>query len=99
MTHVNALAHALATACSGCADPLRNVLAAIDALMTSTDDASTVLDERRPEIVTEAVCAIDEPRAHAVRELFGGYGCCDVAEPIAELRTLGLIDPTPEEHQ
>lgn len=45
--------------------------------MTSTDDASTVLDERRP----------------------GGYGCCDVDEPIAELRTLGLIDPTPEEHQ
>ncbi|REF30572.1 hypothetical protein [Calidifontibacter indicus] len=77
MTHVNALAHAPATACSGCADPLRNVLAAIDALMTSTDDASTVLDERRP----------------------GGYGCCDVDEPIAELRTLGLIDPTPEEHQ
>lgn len=75
-----------------------NVLAAIDRLLTADVEPTALLDERDAAVVLDAVRAIDDARAHAVRDFFTGFGCCEVDDPIRELHTLGLIAPTFEEH-
>ena len=71
-----------------------NVLAAVNAVLDGVTavDLAAILDEREAARVLEHVGRIDDGRAHDVRNLFQSYGCCDVDDPIRDLRTLGLIE-------
>ncbi|MBC9956705.1 hypothetical protein [Yimella sp. cx-51] len=71
-----------------------NVLAAVDAALRADAPSAIaqLLDVESPEVIVDAVCALDDTHAHDVRTLFQSYGCCDVDDPINDLRTLGLIE-------
>lgn len=60
-----------------------NVLAAVDAALVG-DDPVPVLDERDPSRLM-----VEEPTA--VRRVFASIGTCSIDEPLADLRTLGLV--------
>ncbi|NHN54500.1 hypothetical protein G9U51_01730 [Calidifontibacter sp. DB0510] len=67
-----------------------NVIAATAALQDGTDphDAAALLDERSEAIVVERIRSITDPVR--VRSAFASYGCCEVTDPIAEIRRLHL---------
>lgn len=69
-----------------------NVLVATDLVTRGAAGAESVLDERDADTVVAAVRRIGD--AGRVRDLFQSYGCCDVDDPIHELRALGLIQET-----
>lgn len=52
----------------------------------------SVLSERHPQPLVDAVSALDESDALRVRSLLTAYGCCEVTDPIGELRDLDLLD-------
>lgn len=70
-----------------------NVLSATGAVIGGADaaQATALLDDRDPDQVAARVRK-SEPDGDAIRDLFQSYGCCDVDEPLDELRALGLIE-------
>lgn len=60
-----------------------NVLAAVDAALLG-DDPVRMLDERDPDQLLVKVPV-------AVRRVFASIGTCSIDEPLADLRTLGLL--------
>lgn len=71
-----------------------NVLAATHLITqgsaAAAKDAERMLDADRDEALG-AVQSIDDSDAQTVRDWFLSFGCCDVDDPIDDLRTLGLI--------
>jgi len=60
----------------------------------------SLLAQRNPHLLTEAVLELDDESATRVRSLFTAYGCCEVTDPIGELDALGVLDldaPAPDE--
>ena len=67
-----------------------NVLVATRMLFdgASVDQAVTVLEQREPDALVEAAQRLDLAGA---RRWFTSFGSCSVAEPLADLRDLGLL--------
>ena len=55
-----------------------------------------ILADRSAEAVASAARRLRAADAKQARELFVGYGTCDIAEPLADLTALGLLAPPPE---
>ncbi|MEP7056064.1 MAG: hypothetical protein ABI912_12555 [Actinomycetota bacterium] len=74
---------------------LNVLLACAVALRGSPDDAvASVLAERSADVVLGGVESLTVEDAFRVRtELLAGFGCCNPAEPIDDLHTLGLLGP------
>lgn len=75
---------------------LLNVLVAVHA-SAGGSDAHTVrelLEIRDAGALAEIVRNWSVSDVAAVRSAFAGYGCCDVTDPIDELRSLGLLTPS-----
>ena len=68
-----------------------NVLVATRMLFdgASVDQAVVVLEQREPDSLVEAARDLDLAGA---RRWFTSFGSCSVAEPLADLRALGLLD-------
>ncbi|MFW5471003.1 hypothetical protein ACOCJ4_13260 [Knoellia sp. CPCC 206435] len=80
---------------------LLNVLLAVHAAAHDGSPAApeTVLSERDPRPLADAVSALGEPEVRRVRSLLTAYGCCEVTDPIGELRDLDLLDLDLVHHQ
>lgn len=73
---------------------LNLLLACATALRDGSSEAAVaaVLAERDAAVVVDGVCGITPEEAARVRaELLVGFGCCSPAEPIAQIRALGLL--------
>ena len=69
-----------------------NVVLAVHAAMSGTgDDLTTILGERDASAVAGAVADLDEAARGLVRSRFLSFGTCSIAEPIDDLRALGLL--------
>ena len=73
---------------------LLNVLVAVHASAGGADEQTVreLLEIREATALADVVSGWSTPDVAAVRAAFAGYGCCDVTEPISELRELGLLD-------
>lgn len=73
---------------------LLNVLLAVRAAVHDRTPGTieSVLAERDAHLLTDAVSELDEADVRRVRSLFTAYGCCEVTDPIGELRHLDLLD-------
>lgn len=73
---------------------LLNVLVAVHS--ASHDGAlaavESLLAQRDPELLTDAVLSLDDTDAARLRSLFTAYGCCEVTDPVDELAALGVLD-------
>ncbi|MGA9102632.1 hypothetical protein [Aeromicrobium sp.] len=69
-----------------------NVVLAVHAAMSGSDDLAAVLAERDAPKVAAAVGELDEAARGMVRSRFLSFGTCSITEPIDDLRTLGLLD-------
>lgn len=85
-------------------EPQHGLLNVLLAVHSATHDGALVaveslLAQRDPRLLTDAVLELDDAAGTRVRSLFTAYGCCEVTDPIGELDELGLIDhePTPSE--
>lgn len=74
-----------------------NLLAATHAAVTGADVAAAVA-ERDPAVLAGACRRVDDATAAVVRRAFVAYGSCSVAEPLADLADLGLVDPGLVDH-
>lgn len=52
----------------------------------------TLLAQRDPQMLADAVERLDDADATRLRSLFTAYGCCEVTDPIGELDALGLLE-------
>lgn len=70
-----------------------NLLAATWAATDGADsgDATALLAERDPQVLTRLLRALDDAGVAATRERFAAFGCCDVTEPLADLTDLGVV--------
>jgi hypothetical protein len=55
------------------------------------DELSATLAERNADPLVDEIARLSPDDAIAVRSVFLSFGCCGVDEPIADLRSLGLI--------
>ena len=60
----------------------------LEQLLAATAGPTVTLAFKRDELET----ALDESDALRVRSLLTAYGCCEVTDPIGELRDLDLLD-------
>ena len=74
-----------------------NVLVATDAALRdeAADVVVSLLAQRNSAVLTGLLRHWDEERSTVVRRAFRSLGCCEPAEPIAELKALGLIEEWP----
>lgn len=79
---------------------LLNILLAVHAAARDGAPAAveTLLAQRNPKLLAEAVARLDDTDATRIRSLFTAYGCCEVTDPIGELDDLDLIDVPTEEN-
>ena len=59
---------------------------------SSDDVAAAILAERDAAVVAAAVSELDEAARGHVRSRFLSFGTCSIAEPIDDLRGLGLLE-------
>ena len=71
---------------------LNVVLAVHAALSGSGDELAAILAERDASAVAAAVADLDEAARGLVRSRFLSFGTCSIAEPIDDLRALGLLE-------
>lgn len=73
---------------------LLNILLAVHAAAGDRSPATieALLTERDPEPLVDGVSSLDDAEVRRVRSLFTAYGCCEVTDPIGELRDLDLLD-------
>ncbi|GGB71071.1 hypothetical protein N798_06790 [Knoellia flava TL1] len=81
---------------------LLNVLLAVHAAVHdgALVAVESLLAQRDPRLLTDAVLDLDDEAASRVRSVFTAYGCCEVTDPIGELDDLGVLDlaaPAPDE--
>jgi hypothetical protein len=70
-----------------------NVVLAVHAALSGTgDDLAAVLGERDASAVAAAVGGLDESERGLVRSRFLSFGTCSIAEPVDDLRALGLLE-------
>jgi hypothetical protein len=70
-----------------------NVVLAVHAAMSGTgDDLTAILGDRDASAVAAAVADLDEAARGLVRTRFLSFGTCSIAEPIDDLRALGLLE-------
>ena len=69
-----------------------NVVLAVHAGLEDGDDLAAVLAERDASVVASAVAGLDEPARGRVRSHFLSFGTCSIAEPVDDLRGLGLLE-------
>ncbi len=74
-----------------------NVLLAVAAALADepTDVVATILAQRDAEVVRTGFKHWDDDICVNVRAAFRSFGCCDPAQPITELRKLGLLTEWP----
>lgn len=74
-----------------------NVLLATDAALADQpfDTVAALLAQRNPDVVTARLKQWDAERCAGVRQSFRSFGCCEPAEPIAEIKALGLLQEWP----
>jgi hypothetical protein len=74
---------------------LLNVVNALAAAQDGADEMSMValLADRDAARVATAATNLDDTRVGRVREAFASFGCCGVTDPLADLVTLGLLEP------
>lgn len=80
---------------------LLNVLLAVHAAAHDGAPAAVeaLLSQRRPGLLVDAVRSLEPGDVRRLRSLFTAYGCCEVTDPIGELRDLDLLDLAhPEEN-
>ncbi|MQW75128.1 hypothetical protein GHK92_04515 [Nocardioides sp. dk4132] len=73
-----------------------NLIAAVDAALDGADVAEVerLLAERDGTVLAAFLRdALDESTATRLRAQFRSFGTCSIAEPVAELADLGLLDP------
>ena len=85
-------------------DPQHGLLNVLLAVHAAAHDGSlgtieTVLSERDPRPLADEVSALDDTDVRRVRSLLTAYGCCEVTDPIGELRDLDLLDLDLVHHQ
>jgi hypothetical protein len=70
-----------------------NVMAAVSECLAGAgeDELSSTLAERRADPLVDEIAQLSPDAAIAVRSVFLSFGCCGVEEPVADLRSLGLI--------
>lgn len=78
-------------------DPQHGVLNVLLAVHSAAHDGAlaaveSVLAQRSPDLLADAVLGLDDAAATRVRSLLTAYGCCEVTDPIGELDALGLLD-------
>ncbi|CAN7375537.1 hypothetical protein [Knoellia sp. LjRoot47] len=78
-------------------DPQHGVLNVLLAVHCASHDGAlaaveSVLAQRNPDLLTNAVLDLDDAAVTRVRSLLTAYGCCEVTDPIGELDALGLLD-------
>ncbi|MGI9084350.1 MAG: hypothetical protein ACR2FE_03570 [Aeromicrobium sp.] len=69
-----------------------NVVLAVHAAMTGSDDLVARLAERDASVVAAAVAGLDEHARGMVRSRFLSFGTCSITDPIDDLRKLGLLE-------
>jgi hypothetical protein len=69
-----------------------NVVLAVHAALSGSGDVTAWLAERDPSVVAAAVADLDEAARGAVRSRFLSFGTCSIAEPVDDLRALGLLE-------
>ena len=67
-----------------------NLLLAVAVALRQAQGTSDVLADQDGERVAAQLRALDRDTAYAVRAIFTSYGSCSTAEPIEDLRRLGL---------
>jgi hypothetical protein len=73
-----------------------NVVLAVHASLTDTDDdLAAILGERDASAVAARVADLDESDRGLVRSRFLSFGTCSIAEPVDDLRALGLLEEAP----
>ena len=78
-------------------DPQHGVLNVLLAVHSAAHDGAlaaveSVLAQRSPDLLADAVLGLEDAAATRVRSLLTAYGCCEVTDPIGELDALGLLD-------
>jgi hypothetical protein len=69
-----------------------NVVLAVHAALTDSDDLAATLRERDASVVASAVAELDEAARGLVRSRFLSLGTCSITDPIDDLRGLGLLE-------
>jgi hypothetical protein len=69
-----------------------NVVIAVHAALTGSGDLVAWLAERDASVVAAAVAGLDEAARGVVRSRFLSIGTCSIAEPVDDLRALGLLE-------
>lgn len=74
-----------------------NVLAALTGADDVVDAAglADVLEQRDGAALARCAASLDEPWAARVRSRFVAFGTCSTADPLADLRALGLVPAAP----
>jgi hypothetical protein len=57
-----------------------------------TETARAILAERDPDLVAAAMLRMTGTQMAAARSLFQSFGTCSIAEPLSDLRALGLVE-------
>jgi len=57
-----------------------------------TEPARAILAERDPDLVAAAMLRMTGTQMAAVRSLFQSFGTCSIAEPLSDLRAMGLVE-------
>ncbi|HEY4314168.1 MAG TPA: hypothetical protein VGO19_01515 [Actinomycetes bacterium] len=76
-----------------------NVLLAVDAAGRRADrrEVATLLAERDGGLLAKEARSLTRAEATTVRQQFRSFGCCGVAEPLDELRALGVLEDDEED--
>ncbi|RJL30818.1 hypothetical protein D5H75_21125 [Bailinhaonella thermotolerans] len=69
-----------------------NIVLATAAAVAGSGDAADILASEDADALAKAARAVPGETAARTRALFAGYGSCSLADPITDLRALGLID-------
>ncbi len=69
-----------------------NVVIAVHAALSGSGDLAAWLAERDASVVGAAVADLDEAARGAVRSRFLSFGSCSIADPVDDLRALGLLE-------
>ena len=69
-----------------------NVVMAVHAAQSGSGDLAAWLGERDASVVAAAVAGLDEAARGVVRSRFLSIGTCSIAEPVDDLRSLGLVE-------
>lgn len=76
-----------------------NVIRAVDASLdgATVEQVAAVLSDRRGTSLAQWALALPVEQVTSVRHYFRSFGTCSIAEPVAELRSLGLWEPAGSE--